>query len=165
MLGVSPDSSDEELKSAARSVLKKSHPDAGGDTEVFIKASKAYKALSSPAKRLEYEREQPIKVGISVASGKDKTFILPKETGEPAWYKEPQDILSELDIALIKQWQSLLLRIAHEFGAALEIKAGISKSLAGYDIADDIAIIGTGESVPQRWAAECFILKRMVELL
>lgn len=161
LLGVSPNASDEELKSAARDAMRDAHPDAGGDTETFIKVSSAWRELSTPAKRAAYETKRPEVVSVSV--GTRKEFVMPESAGEPIWYKEPQDILTQADIELVRAWQDMLLRTAWGFGAAIHIKAGISKSLAGYEIVDDVAVIGANETVPQRWAANLYVLKGMID--
>ena len=164
-LGISPDASDDEVKAAAHQALLSSHPDTGGDTAEFIKVSEAYKTLSSPQKRAAYDAKEPDVLGVTITttSAKQK-FELPENNGSPAWYKEPQDVLSDADIKLVGAWQEMLLRTAYEVGAALEIKAGISKSLAGYQYIDGIAVIGA-DIVPERWAAVGMILRKLVDEL
>jgi molecular chaperone DnaJ len=55
VLGVSEDASQEEIKKAYRKLAKESHPDKGGDEEVFKKISTAYDAVGDETKRKEYD--------------------------------------------------------------------------------------------------------------
>jgi DnaJ-class molecular chaperone len=54
-LGVDKTASKDEIKKAYKKLAMKSHPDKGGDTEVFKKISEAYEILSDEDKRNEYD--------------------------------------------------------------------------------------------------------------
>ncbi|MFP5310219.1 MAG: molecular chaperone DnaJ [Actinomycetes bacterium] len=56
LLGVSPDASADEIKRAYRRRARESHPDAGGDEEVFKQVTHAYQVLSDPERRSRYDR-------------------------------------------------------------------------------------------------------------
>jgi len=58
LLGVSPKSSQKEIKTAYRRLAKANHPDVGGDPEKFKSIAKAYAVLSTPGARKEYDRQQ-----------------------------------------------------------------------------------------------------------
>lgn len=56
VLGVDKNATDDELKKSYRNLVKKHHPDAGGDEEEFKKISEAYSVLSDKDKRSNYDR-------------------------------------------------------------------------------------------------------------
>jgi len=55
ILGVSRNASDEEIKTAYRSLARTHHPDKGGDKEHFQKIQEAYEHLSNPQKKAELD--------------------------------------------------------------------------------------------------------------
>lgn len=161
LLGVSPDATDGEIRAAGKALLMSTHPDHGGDEDGFIEAARAYKALSDPASRAEYDAKVA-GITVSVAQPAWTAPVKLGEDGEPAWYKEPADLLSEADVLAVRRWHALLLAAAREFQQPFEIKAGICRCPAGYYQEGDVYLIGHG-TVPQRWAAVTTTLKRMVE--
>ena len=56
VLGISPDSSEADIKKAYRQLSLKNHPDRGGDQEKFKAINEAYQCLSDPEKRGSYDR-------------------------------------------------------------------------------------------------------------
>jgi DnaJ-class molecular chaperone len=61
-LGVTKDASNEEIKKAYRKLALKYHPDRGGGEEAareFKKANEAYRVLSDPQKRSQYDQFGP----------------------------------------------------------------------------------------------------------
>jgi curved DNA-binding protein len=54
-LGIPKTSSPEEIKQAYRKAASKNHPDKGGDTVKFQQVEEAYRILSDPQKRSEYD--------------------------------------------------------------------------------------------------------------
>ena len=54
-LGVSNTASPDEIKRAYRKLASQHHPDKGGDTAMFQKVEEAYRVLSDPQKRAEYD--------------------------------------------------------------------------------------------------------------
>lgn len=55
ILGITKNASQEEIKKAYRKLASQHHPDKGGDTSMFQKIEEAYRILSDPAKRHEYD--------------------------------------------------------------------------------------------------------------
>lgn len=58
ILGVPENASEEEIKRAFRELAKKYHPDRGGDPEKFKKIVEAYRVLSDPKLRAEYDQKR-----------------------------------------------------------------------------------------------------------
>ena len=56
VLGVSPDASEDEIKTAYRELCRKYHPDKGGDEEKFKAVSEAYETLGDAARRALYDQ-------------------------------------------------------------------------------------------------------------
>lgn len=55
-LGIPRGATAEEIKAAGRKAVKRTHPDAGGKTEDFVKVSTALAVLSDPEKRERYDK-------------------------------------------------------------------------------------------------------------
>lgn len=58
-LGVAKNATPDEIKKAYRKLASKHHPDKGGDTATFQKLEEAYRILSDPQKRQEYDNPAP----------------------------------------------------------------------------------------------------------
>uniref|UniRef100_A0A1D1YNS7 DnaJ n=1 Tax=Anthurium amnicola TaxID=1678845 RepID=A0A1D1YNS7_9ARAE len=73
ILGVSKDSSQDDLKRAYRKAAIKNHPDKGGDPEKFKELAQAYEVLSDPEKREIYDQygEDALKEGMGGGGGHD----------------------------------------------------------------------------------------------
>jgi DnaJ-class molecular chaperone len=57
-LGVSETATPDEIKKAYRKLASKHHPDKGGDTAVFQQVEEAYRVLSDPRQRQQYDMER-----------------------------------------------------------------------------------------------------------
>jgi curved DNA-binding protein len=57
-LGVSKTATPDEIKKAYRKLASKHHPDKGGDTATFQKIEEAYRTLSDPDQRQQYDNPQ-----------------------------------------------------------------------------------------------------------
>lgn len=58
-LGVAKTATADEIKKAYRKQAGKHHPDKGGDTAMFQKVEEAYRILSDPAQRQQYDNPNP----------------------------------------------------------------------------------------------------------
>lgn len=159
LLGVGPASTDSEVRHAARRKLMETHPDHGGDEELFAEAVRAYKTLCNPESRAEYD----VCTSAPKASVRERysgVIAAFRPVGEPIWYKEPTMLLSDDELRRVRTWHRLLLEAAMDFRQSMEIKAGICQLPAGYHEKDGIAIIGRNQE-PERWAADLFVLREM----
>jgi curved DNA-binding protein CbpA len=59
ILGVTKNSTPDEIKQAYRKLVKEHHPDRGGDAEKFKKINEAYDVLKDQQKRAEYTTPRP----------------------------------------------------------------------------------------------------------
>lgn len=57
VLGLAPGADDDIIKAAYRVVVKRLHPDRGGDPQQMARVNEAYAVLSDPARRRDYDRE------------------------------------------------------------------------------------------------------------
>jgi curved DNA-binding protein len=57
-LGVGRNASQDEIKKAYRKLAAQHHPDRGGDTAKFKEIEEAYRVLSDPAQRQQYDNPQ-----------------------------------------------------------------------------------------------------------
>ena len=58
-LGISKQASADEIKKAYRKLASQHHPDKGGDTAKFQQIEEAYRTLSDPDSRSQYDNPQP----------------------------------------------------------------------------------------------------------
>ena len=56
-LGLKKDATKNEIKSSYRSLVKKHHPDAGGDNDKFIAIQNAWEILNDPIKKEYYDKQ------------------------------------------------------------------------------------------------------------
>ena len=58
-LGVAKNATPDDIKKAYRKLASKHHPDKGGDTAMFQKIEEAYRILSDPQQRQQYDNPMP----------------------------------------------------------------------------------------------------------
>lgn len=59
VLGIGKDASPDEIKRAYRKLASQHHPDKGGDTAKFQQVEEAYRILSDPEKKAQYDNPAP----------------------------------------------------------------------------------------------------------
>lgn len=69
ILGVDKTASADEIKRAYRKLASQHHPDKGGDTKKFQEVEEAYRTLSDPEKRAQYDNPRPQFGGIGGGPG------------------------------------------------------------------------------------------------
>ncbi len=102
VLGVSPDATDEEIKSAYRALARRFHPDTAEEdhlTQMFRDVHEAYVTLSTPAQRAAYDRWRKEKGFASPSDDRIQLSITPSANQMLA-LDEPQMLYVILDIAV-----------------------------------------------------------------
>ncbi|MFY7696666.1 MAG: J domain-containing protein [Cyanobium sp.] len=68
VLGVNPEASAEDIKAAYRALVKRHHPDAGGDDQTILALNAAWEVLGDRERRRRYDAQQLPARGSSPAS-------------------------------------------------------------------------------------------------
>lgn len=102
ILGVSPMSSEEDIKRAYRSGSKKYHPDLNPDLKLFSEEKmrelvEAYEVLSDPERRKEYERQLHLQIRKSRRSA--SLVKMPKKTA----FKKEESLLERVFSPFMKK--------------------------------------------------------------
>jgi len=87
-LGVSKTATPDEIKKAYRKLASQHHPDKGGDTAMFQKLEEAYRTLSDPEKRQQYDNPNPFGRSPGGFGGFDPGMF--------AGDHDPRDIFSQI---------------------------------------------------------------------
>lgn len=117
-LGVATSASSDEIKKAYRKMASKHHPDKGGDTATFQKIEEAYRVLSDPEQRQQYDNPNPFGSGNSNGfnfNGHNIHDIFNQfgfGPGNPFMHRQPQprrnkDIRAHIDITLPETLQDI----------------------------------------------------------
>lgn len=142
LLGVTPNASADEVKSAFRRKAREAHPDLKGDSAQFVAIKDAYALLGNPEQRAQYDRERRAwmkQIGAieCPACGHANRITHRPAEGQRVrcWHCKTQLALS-FDDLLAAQRQSLVseaARVVDELGvdlaelAADAMRAGISR--------------------------------------
>ncbi len=106
ILGISKNSTQEEIKKVYRILALKYHPDKGGDIEIFKKISKAYGVLSDIDKKFEYDNDN---INIDFDDLTDFFETLNNNTFEPKKPIKMDDIIKILKIPLENTFKSYII--------------------------------------------------------
>lgn len=132
ILGVTPDSTDAEIKSAYRSLARKFHPDVNpSGTERFKEISEAYATLSDSTKRIQYDTINGFFKSAKTTTGPQKAEQEYQKQSEPKQEKKYANSPSKQK----KEFTKKINDIFEEFG-----KKQKPVPKRGDDIFEDISI-------------------------
>lgn len=100
VLGVTPNTADDELRRAYRARLREAHPDTGGDAAVFIRVQRAWEIIGTPAARAAYDRDRSSDADAWRAPSSTPTDTRPR----PKTYGEPGAWRRARYTALLAEW-------------------------------------------------------------
>ncbi|MEI8250724.1 MAG: J domain-containing protein [Synechococcus sp. ELA057] len=98
VLGVAPQASAAEIKAAYRALVKRHHPDAGGDDQRILALNAAWEVLRDPHSRSRYDASQRIATGQSPAPAGGPAAAGSAAAGRPARRSSGQED------ALLQTW-------------------------------------------------------------
>jgi curved DNA-binding protein CbpA len=74
LLGVPRDATTPQIKRAFRAAAKRHHPDRGGDAEEMGRIMEAYRLLSSPERRQEWDEGHPAGMRLGLPEFEKEAF-------------------------------------------------------------------------------------------
>ncbi|PXY19067.1 J domain-containing protein [Prauserella muralis] len=109
LLGVRPDATPAEIKSAYRALARSMHPDTGGTTGTFRLLREAYETLTDPVRRAEYDRDDEPTETLPVATATRprpqwRPRSRPRRFGEDPDFVPPAP---RLDVEAIPWWHTV----------------------------------------------------------
>ncbi|MBP7263475.1 MAG: J domain-containing protein [Spirochaetia bacterium] len=110
VLGVSPDASDKDVKSAFRKKAKTGHPDVeGGDASRMRELLDAYRVLSDPQLRREYDRGRLRIIRDGSSEGFDYRAWLKERLGDPEYVAKLvfYDLLHNLEDEALELYETI----------------------------------------------------------
>ena len=147
ILGVGKEASEEDIKKAYRSLAMKHHPDRGGDQGKFQDIEEAYRVLSDPNQRMQWEQQsrnpfhghQPGGFHFNFGGGPDINEIFRQfhPGGDPfAGFQQQQrrrnrdlKVVLELDLESTLSQQSKVISLQHVDGSRHEITVDIPRGV------------------------------------
>lgn len=109
-LGVTRTATADEIKRAYRRLASQHHPDKGGDTKKFQEVEEAYRTLSDPQKRQQYDNPRPeMPSGFQFHTGGAQPFNFDEIFGMfGARFQDPAQQQHRAATARLQLWISLL---------------------------------------------------------
>ena len=121
ILGVSPDADADAIRAAHRRLVRKHHPDAGGNPEEFHKVQNAYLILRDPKTRERYDITGEEEIAPDNELAEIATLIVgcfDEATGRCQGAYERIDLIAEMRAALVR-------RLANARNTLADLKAGV----------------------------------------
>ncbi|MBC7441908.1 MAG: DnaJ domain-containing protein [Ramlibacter sp.] len=154
VLGVSPTASTDELRRAYRRLLRRTHPDVGGDAAAFHSVQVAWERVGTPDSRAAYDRRrypdsdaEPARTAYA-SSGAHRGAT---QTGLRArMYGHPGGLARQRYLDLLREWAGRGSSIDDPYAPALirsaprEIRHFLAKALAEESTAQLVSALGIG---------------------
>lgn len=150
ILGVDRSADQDEIKRAYRTLVKKHHPDQGGDAERFKQINEAYETLKDPVLRAQYDNPQP-QYNFSSSTFNNNPFEDLFETlfRQQKRQMRNRDIRIKIDIDLKDCLTGKTLTASYTLGSGKQSTATIEIP-PGVDTGSTIKFQGLGDdTVPQ----------------
>ncbi|TFC81822.1 hypothetical protein E3T26_15765 [Cryobacterium sp. TMT1-21] len=155
VLGVSPTASDDELRRAYRGLLRRTHPDVGGDAAAFHRGQVAWERVGTPDARAAYDRMRYPDSGAEPESTVYASSAAPRgqatRTGLRArMYGHPGGLARQRYLDLLREWAGRGTSIDDPYAPALirsaprEIRHFLAKALAEESTAQLVSALGIG---------------------
>ena len=153
VLRVEAEIDDDGLRRAYRVRLRETHPDTGGDAELFVQVQRAWELVGTPEARAAYDRGRGHASaewgGGSTASPPPRPDTRPRARA----YGQPGGWRRERYLSLIREWVGRGVDIADPYDPALvrsappEIRHILADALAEEETARLVAELGMGYTV------------------
>ncbi|MEF2976063.1 DnaJ domain-containing protein [Subtercola sp. YIM 133946] len=161
VLGVSPSSTEDELRRAYRQRLREAHPDTGGTPEAFHAVQEAWEQVGTPADRAAYDagsgvrgaapdaRASSYAAGGRASAGQGAAGTSPKARS----YGHPGGEEREHYLTLMREWVGRGVELKDPYDPALvrsapqEIRRWLAKAMAEEETARIVSTLGMGFTV------------------
>ncbi|BDZ63588.1 hypothetical protein GCM10025877_05260 [Agromyces mangrovi Wang et al. 2018] len=153
VLGVRPDASTGELRSAYRRKLRETHPDTGGDPDRFHEVQAAWERVGTAEARAAYDRGGPART--TTADDGAGSWSMPRTQGErrdtrpgTRSHGHPGGVSRVRYLELIREWAGRGVDLPDPFGADLvrraprEIRHVLADALAEEATARTVSTLG-----------------------
>ncbi|MCU1482667.1 MAG: heat-shock protein [Subtercola sp.] len=160
VLGVSPGSSDDELRRAYRLRLRETHPDTGGSAVLFQAVQDAWELVGTPAERAAYDSGVGARVtapdarGSSFAGGSRASAGRGQGASPKARsYGHPGGEEREHFLRLMREWVGRGVELKDPYDPALvrsaprEVRRWLAKAMAEEETARIVSTLGIGFTV------------------
>jgi hypothetical protein len=153
VLGVEPSVDDAELRRAYRLRLRQTHPDTGGDADVFIQVQRAWELIGTPESRAAYDRRTGVSSDTEWSGWRPPTSARTDTRPRARSYGHPGGWRRERYLVLIREWAGRGVDVPDPYdpalvrGAPRELRRMLADALAEESTARTVSALGMGFTV------------------